>query len=156
MIDYGRLDRNGRRITLRDVNSDNWRDVADVAPHDDQRHFVPALAARYLLLSTLESDWNSLAIYVDQDVVGHAMWAIDNDGSHWIGGALIDATHQRAGIGRAAMQTLIRWLADQPECYVIRLSYHPDNTAAAHLYESLGFTPNGDWVDEEIVAERRP
>jgi diamine N-acetyltransferase len=156
VIDYGLADRNGRRITLRDVNSDNWRDVADVAPHDDQRQFVPALAARYLLLSTLEPGWNSLAIYADENVVGHAMWAMDDDGAHWIGGALIDATHQRAGIGRAAMQTLIRWLADQPDCYVIRLSYHPDNTTAARFYESLVFRPTGDREGEEIVAGRRP
>ncbi|MDG4808431.1 hypothetical protein O7634_16905 [Micromonospora sp. WMMD1120] len=51
MIDGGHRDRTGRRITLRSVDDDNWRAVADVAPRDDQRRFVAALGARYLLLS---------------------------------------------------------------------------------------------------------
>ncbi|WP_374323310.1 hypothetical protein [Streptomyces sp. AP-93] len=33
-------DRRGRRITLRPVDAENWRAVADIAPHDDQREFV--------------------------------------------------------------------------------------------------------------------
>jgi diamine N-acetyltransferase len=36
---------------------------------------------------------------------------------------------------------------------VIRLSYHPENTAARQLYESRGFTPTGALEDDEIVAE---
>lgn len=44
-------DRLGRRVVLEDITGENWRAVADVAPADDQRRFVAALGARYLLLS---------------------------------------------------------------------------------------------------------
>ncbi|MFI7214582.1 GNAT family N-acetyltransferase [Micromonospora maritima] len=151
MIDSGEHDRLGRRVTLRPVDDDNWRAVADVAPRDDQRAFVAALAARYLLLTMHSDVWNSLAVYADDAVVGHVMWGVDDDGSRWIGGMVIDAAEQGRGLGRATVRTLTAWLAEagQP----IRLSYHPANTAAAALYGSLGFHPTGAMEDDELVAE---
>ena len=156
MIDAGHLDRAGRRVTLRPVDDDNWRAVADVAPRDDQRRFVAALGARYLLLSMRSEVWNSLAVCADESVVGHVMWGVDDDGSHWIGGMLIDAAEQAQGVGRATVRTLAPWLAARPGNPPVRLSYHPGNTAAAALYESLGFRPTGAVDDDELIAEQSP
>ncbi|WP_406394545.1 GNAT family N-acetyltransferase [Streptomyces sp. NBC_00887] len=153
MIDHGFSDRTGRRVTLREVDSDNWRAVADVAPLDSQRDHVPALAARYLLLSMREDTWNSLAVHADDLALGHVMWARDDDGSYWIGGMLIDGPEQGRGIGRAVMRTLTAWLAEQDGCEVVRLSYAPGNTAAAALYTSLGFRPTDAVEDDEVVVE---
>ena len=154
MIDSGHSDRAGRRVTLRPVDDDNWRAVADVAPHDDQRAFVAALAARYLLLTERSDVWNSLAVYADETVVGHVMWGVDDDGSRWIGGMVIDAAEQGRGLGRATVRTLVDWLAEAGE--PIRLSYHPENKPAAALYTSLGFHPTGAMEDDELVAELHP
>lgn len=151
MIDSGRRDRAGRHVTLRPVDDDNWRAVADVAPRDDQRAWVPALAARYLVLTMRTEVWTSLAVYVDDTVVGHIMWAVDDDESRWIGGMLIDAAEQGRGVGRAAVTTLADWLARAG--HPVRLSYHPDNLPAAALYRSLGFHPTGAVEDDEVVAE---
>jgi diamine N-acetyltransferase len=156
VIGYGLVDKTGRRVTLRPVDGENWRAVADIAPRDDQRSYVPALAARYLLLSMHEDAWRSLAVYGDDVVVGHIMWGLDEDGSHWLGGMLVDAAEQGKGIGRAVVRTITAWLAAQEACQVIRLSYHPENTAARQLYESMGFTPTGALEDGEIVAEISP
>ncbi|MET7867484.1 GNAT family N-acetyltransferase [Micromonospora taraxaci] len=153
MINGGHLDRQGRRITLRPVDDDNWRAVADVAPRDDQRRFVAALGARYLLLSTRSEVWNSVAVYADETVVGHVMWGVDDDGSHWIGGMLIDAVEQNRGVGRATVRTLADWLSTREGNPPVRLSYHPDNTQAAALYTSLGFHPTGEVDDEELITE---
>lgn len=154
MIDYGLEDRTGRPVSLREVT--DWGPVADVAPRDDQREFVPALAARYLLLSSLGDVWHSFGVHAGEDVVGHLMWGVDDDGSHWIGGVLVDAPQQGLGIGRAATETLVRWLSAQEGCWVIRLSYRPDNTTAAALYTSMGFVPTGAMEGDELVAERPP
>lgn len=151
-IAYGFRDREGRQISLVEV-AENWREVADIAPRDDQREFVPALAARYLLLSDREGVWRSLGIYADEVIVGHVMWAEDDDGSLWIGGLVVDASAQGLGIGRAATQTLMRWFVDEHGERAIRLSYHPENSNAARLYEGLGFRPTGEVDDGEIVAE---
>ncbi|SCG52723.1 GNAT family N-acetyltransferase [Micromonospora halophytica] len=155
MIDSGLRDRAGRHVTLRPVDDDNWRAVADVAPRDDQRAHVPALAARYLVLTMRSDVWTSLAVYADETVVGHVMWGVDDDGSRWIGGMVIDATEQDRGIGRAAVRTLADWLAAQDGGHPVRLSYHPDNAPAAALYRSIGFTPTGTVEDDEVVAELR-
>lgn len=151
-IAYGLPDRLGREISLREIG-ENWREVADVAPQDDQRRFVPALAARYLLLSERDGVWHSLALYADGTVVGHVMWA-EEDGVAWIGGLLVDRSAQGHGVGRAATETLMRWLSLQGYD-IIRLSYQPDNVGAAQLYERLGFRLTGAVQDDEVVAEHR-
>ncbi|THA25859.1 GNAT family N-acetyltransferase [Streptomyces sp. RKND-216] len=161
MIDQGHVEETGRRITLRDVEEENWRAVADVAPFDEQRGFVAALAARYLLLSLYEGPWRSLGVYADETVVGHVMWGRDDDGSHWIGGLLVDRAEQGRGIGRALLRTLLGWLAAQPDCWVIRMTYQRSNVAARGLYESLGFVPAGSVAaegedEEEILVEISP
>ncbi|MFC9430378.1 GNAT family N-acetyltransferase [Streptomyces sp. NPDC056987] len=154
MMDFGCADRAGRRVVLRDVDDENWRAVADTAPLDDQRDYVPALAARYLLLSAREGVWNSLAACADHTVVGHVMWGRDeDDGSYWIGGMLIDGPEQGKGVGRAVARTLMAWLAAREDCRVLRLSYHPDNTVARELYASLGFRPTETDEGDEVVAE---
>ncbi|MFE9693208.1 GNAT family N-acetyltransferase [Micromonospora sp. NPDC005806] len=154
MIDSGLRDRAGRQVTLRPVDDDNWRAVADVAPRDDQRTWVPALAARYLVLTMRSDVWTSLAVYADETVVGHVMWGVDDDASRWIGGMVIDAAEQDRGVGRATVRTLADWLAR--EDHPVRLSYHPDNRPAAALYRSLGFRPTGAMEDDEVIAELSP
>ncbi|MFM9441170.1 GNAT family N-acetyltransferase [Streptomyces acidiscabies] len=152
MITLGLSDRAGRRVVLREVNDENWRAVADVAPLDEQRRYVPASAARYLLLSLREGVWHSLAVCADDTVVGHIMWGRDEDGSYWLGGMVIDGAEQGRGIGRAAVRTLMEWLARREDCRELRLSFHPDNTVAARLYASVGFRPTGVASGDEVVA----
>jgi diamine N-acetyltransferase len=145
-------DRQGRAVVLEEITEDNWRDVADVAPADEQRRYVAALAARYLLLSQRGEVWTSLGVRAGDDVVGHVMWAYDDeDGTHWIGGMVVNASEQGKGTGRATLGAVIERLSALPECREIRLSYHPDNTPAARLYTSFGFRPTGDLEGEEIV-----
>ncbi|WP_416986682.1 GNAT family N-acetyltransferase [Streptomyces sp. T028] len=156
MISLGLSDRAGRRVALHEVSDENWRSVADVAPLDDQRRYVPALAARYLLLSAREGVWHSLAVCADDTVVGHLMWGRDEDGSYWIGGMLIDGTEQGKGVGGAAVRTVVQWLSRREDCRELRLSYHPDNAVAAGLYASVGFRPTAEVSGDEVVASLTP
>ncbi|MFI8360246.1 GNAT family N-acetyltransferase [Streptomyces sp. NPDC085612] len=150
-MDY--RDRQHRSVVLDEITDENWRAVADVAPADDQRRFVAALGARYLLLSLRGGVWNSLAVRAGDTVVGHVMWAYDEEGgAHWIGGMIVDAAEQGRGVGRAAVRALVGRLSALPGCREIRLSYHPDNAPAARLYADLGFVTTGEFEDEEIVA----
>ncbi|MFI2780286.1 GNAT family N-acetyltransferase [Streptomyces sp. ALB3] len=146
-------DRQGRAVVLEEITEDNWRDVADVAPTDEQRRYVAALAARYLLLSQRGEVWTSLGVRAGDDIVGHVMWAYDDeDGTHWIGGMVVSAGEQGKGVGHATLGSVIERLSALPECREIRLSYHPDNASAGRLYSSSGFRPTGDFEDEEIVV----
>jgi diamine N-acetyltransferase len=84
------------------------------------------------------------------------MWAVDDDGSCWVGGLVIDQHHQGRGLGRAVTQTLVDWFRQQDGHWASRLSYHPDNPVAAGLYASVGFVPTGEIDDDgEVVVELR-
>ncbi|WP_433291548.1 GNAT family N-acetyltransferase [Actinoplanes sp. CA-030573] len=145
----------GPAVRLAEIDDDNWRAVADVAPRDDQRRFVAALGARYLLLSMRDGVWHSLAVMTGDTVAGHVMWARDGD-VHWIGGMLIDAPAQGAGLGRATVEAIVDHLRTEQRAGEIRLSCHPDNTAAMALYRSMGLTPTGELEDDELVLALTP
>lgn len=141
-------------LTLVDVTAENWRGVADLAPRDDQRDFVPALAARYLLLGHYGGVWHCLGAFEGDTAVAHVMWAVDpDDGSHWIGGLLVDARHQGRGVGRRVVELLVERLRSDPACGRICMSHHPANDASRHLFASLGFASTGVEEDGELVME---
>ncbi len=140
-------------LTLTPVTRDNWRAVADVAPRDDQRAFVPASAARYLLLGVYGETWHNLGAFVGDTAVGHVMWGVDDDGSRWIGGLVVDAQHQGRGHGRRIVELLVAQLRDDPGCGPVRMSHQPANTASRRLFESLGFVATGVEEDGELVME---
>ncbi len=143
-------------VELVEVTDDNWREIAAVAPRDDQREFVPADAAFYLLLGEREGVWRSLGIAEGGRIVGHVMWAVDDaDASHWIGGLMIAAGDQGRGLGRSAVVATIAYLRERG-AGAIRLSHLPSNTAAAALYGSLGFLSTGQVEEDELVLELPP
>ena len=139
-------------LILADVTADNWRTVADLAPRDDQRRFVPALAARYLLLGVHGDTWHNLGAFEGDVAVAHVMWGRDDDGSHWIGGLLVDAAQQGRGVGSRVVELLLERLT--PEGTPIRMSCHPDNLASQALFGALGFADTGRMEDDEQVWER--
>jgi diamine N-acetyltransferase len=125
---------------------------AALAVHEDQRRFV-APVAHYLALCD-DGPWTPLAVCRGGAVVGFVMWAVDvEEGSHWIGGVVVDRAHQRRGVGRAAMRQLLALLTALRDCREIALSYDADNATARRLYGSLGFRETGERTDDgEVVA----
>jgi diamine N-acetyltransferase len=139
-------------VKLVDVDSENWREVADLEVIAEQQRFV-APASRYLCLCHYGGVWSPLAIKADDRVVGFVMWAVDpDDRSGWIGGLVIGREHQRRGYGRAAVLTLLERLRRDQGCPTAALSYAPDNAAARALYASAGFAETGEREDDELVA----
>jgi diamine N-acetyltransferase len=94
-------------------------------------------------------------------MVGHVMWGVDvEDDSHWIGGLVIDSSHQGRGLGRATVEALLSWwereepsLSGTPFTQAA-LSVSPDNVGALGLYRSLGFVETGELSDDELVLRR--
>jgi diamine N-acetyltransferase len=138
-------------ISLEPVTKDNWRGCAALSVRPDQRDFVNDVA-HYLCLCAYGGLWQPLAVVLDGEVVGFCMWAVDDDRSRWIGGVVVDAARQGAGIGRAMVTALREQLAAEPDCPNVALSYAPENAAARALYASLGFVETGELDDDEIVA----
>jgi len=143
---------NESQVSLRSVNSENWRDVAHLQVTQSQRDFV-AEPCYYLALCCYGNDWRPLAIYLGEQVVGFMMWTVDPaDDSCWLGGILIDQSHQRKGYGRQAVEEAISMLSNEYGYEDFALSYQPTNVVAKHLYYSLGFSETDEWEGDEIVA----
>ena len=139
------------QVSLRPITRDNWREVAKLEVAESQRKFV-AEPSYYLALCSYGGDWQPLAIYLGEQVIGFMMWAVDEaDGSCWLGGILIDQSFQRQGYGRQAIQAAIKMLSKQHGYQNFALSYSPDNPAK-HLYHKLGFIETGEWEDDEVVT----
>ena len=139
-------------VTLAPITSDNWLECAHLDVAEEQRCFVAAnvysLAQAYV-----EPWWVPLAIYANETPVGFIMYGrrpgTDID---LIKRIMIDARYQNKGYGRVAMEAVLTRIGQQPDCHEIRLSYHPDNTVAAHLYHRLGFRPTEEVNGDEIVV----
>ena len=141
-------------MELREVTANNWREVVSIEPREEQGRFV-ASVAYYLNLCHYGGVCQPMALYRDDEPVGFAMWGFDEEeGSHWIGGLVIDAKHQGKGYGRAAMEVILDHLAKQPGYREAALSYEPENTVARRLYAGLGFLETGERADDELVARR--
>jgi diamine N-acetyltransferase len=141
-------------VQLVPVDAANWRDVAAVKPHPEQERFV-APTTYYLCLAHYDAEWSPLAIVRDGSVVGHLMWAVDEeDDSTWLGGVVIDSAAQSQGIGRAAVMSFIERFSSGG-LVNLALSYAADNTVAKHLYSDLGFIETGEMAEDEIVARLR-
>ncbi len=138
-----------QQITVRPVDSDNWREVSALAIPEAQRNFV-AEPNFYLALCCYDT-WNPLAIYLDDAVIGFMMWGLE-EGSCWLGGIFIGREYQRRGYGRRAVQEAIRVLSEQTGVSEFALSYQPTNTVARGLYTAMGFVETGEIEDDEVVA----
>jgi len=141
-------------VDLRPVDASTWRAAAAIEPRQEQARWV-APVTRYLCLCLYDGVWQPLAVHLGEEVVGFVMWAFDPDeGSHWIGGLVVDAGHQGRGVGRAAVVALLRVFEGFDGHREAALSYAPDNTTARRLYASLGFVETGEQADGELVARR--
>lgn len=138
------------------IASENFRDVLDLEVTEQQAAWV-APTARYLAVCAYGGTWHPLGLYADGTPVGFAMWAHDPaDGSHWIGGFLVDRSHQGRGHGRAAMLAIMEYLRSSEGATSFALSYATDNAVARRLYASLGFVETGEREDDELVARLAP
>ncbi len=151
-MDVHTPDRSEIQVSLRPVNKDNWRDVANLKVDQNQREFV-AEPSYYLALCCYGKVWQPLAICLDEQVIGFMMWAIDPaDESCWLGGILVDRSMQRHGYGRQAIQAAITIFNREHARRNFALSYNPANLVAKHLYNKLGFVEMDEWEGSEIVA----
>jgi diamine N-acetyltransferase len=139
-------------VVVEPVDAENWRAVVKVAATQDQERFVMPVSWYLALCEYGGLGWNPYAIRRGDEYVGFVMAGVDDEeNSYWIGGFVIDATHQRRGYGRQAMQVLLKW-GTELDCDTAGLSYEPENGVAKALYAGLGFLETGETSDDGVVA----
>lgn len=141
-------------VRFTEVDATDWSILAEVEPRPDQRDFV-APVTRYLCLAHYGGEWRPLAIEAHGTIVGHVMWAVDeDDASTWLGGLVVDAAHQGRGVGRMTVEGFLDRFTEDGKTDVA-LSYSPEDEVARALYLSIGFVETGEMEDDEIVARYR-
>ncbi|MEO7058485.1 MAG: N-acetyltransferase [Lapillicoccus sp.] len=143
------------RLALIDRN--NWRAALAVEVTPDQLRFVAGhqpvalviLAKAYVRPGNLE--WEPLAVTARASVLGVVALAHASTHTELLHLA-VDVSKQGQGIGSAAVELLLRHVAEtRPRTQDVWLSVHPENGRAQRLYRSRGFSPNGEVRDGEPI-----
>lgn len=147
-------------ITLQPITKENWYECTLLQIRPEQQHFVEPVVFS-IAQSRFEPERVTLAIYHENTLVGFVMYNDQplHDGTYRISRLLIDQKYQGLGYARAALTQVLDRLWQIASCKEVLVEYSPDNTAAAHLYSSLGFVPFGKtkyWNEEfDIIAHLR-
>lgn len=128
-----------KTVHFRDINDDNRSDVMRISLNENQLDFIESVAD-CLKEAEETKEWHPLAIYVNECVVGFAMYgSFDNNKYTWIDRIMIDKKHQMQGIGKAAMLKLIDVVSSEYKVDTLYLSIIEKNYIARKLYEGIGF-----------------
>ena len=142
-------------VELREVTKDNWRKCVVMQVSEDQRDYV-APNGYSLVQAAYEPDRYPLAVYMDGEVVGFAMYAYDEDVNMWmIYRLMVSHDMQGRGVGRAALQKLVEKIAAEHGAREIAISAEPENVLALGLYRRMGFEPDGRVIGGEIFMIKR-
>jgi diamine N-acetyltransferase len=121
------------------LNRENWRECAKLCVAESQRTFLPT-NLHSIAEAQFYPDNVSRVIVEEGRTVGFALYGIEtNSNRPKIFRLMIGEPFQGKGLGRSAMDAIIkdmrlRW--DPPEIYV---SFQSPNAIARRLYVSLGF-----------------
>jgi diamine N-acetyltransferase len=153
-------------ITLRPIDSSNYRECIELSVAPDQERFVASnqqsLAEAYVWREAAEP----LAVYSDDEMVGFGLLFplgdADADDSvpepdalrgYILVRLMIDGRFQGHGYGRAALDAIIE-IVRARKLATIRLSVVPENEQALEFYRRNGFVETGEIHGGEIVMER--
>ncbi len=139
-------------VSLREITMADFGECIRLRVAETQRDFV---ASNLFSLAEAKADGvsNPLAVYAEGQMVGFIMYDVNRaERRGYVSRLMIDERFQGRGYGRAALTEVIERLRREPGLHDIQTSYHPENTAAAALYASLGFLQTGEFVNIEVVV----
>jgi diamine N-acetyltransferase len=145
-------------VSLREITSDTVHAVIKLAVHPDQAGFVASNAVS--LAEALFSDeaWYR-AVYADEEIVGFVMLSDETlktsppaEPNIGLWRLMIDAKHQRRGIGRDVMRLVLEYVRARPNVHYFYTAYVPEPGGPGPFYLSLGFKPNGEIEDGEVIV----
>lgn len=140
-------------ISLRPIDAQNWYTCCHLALSEQQQSYMEPNAIS-LLQAMYEPTLRPRAIYEEETMVGFLMYNTEPEelDAWWIYRIMIDHAYQGKGIGRHATELMLEEIGEGKSIVV---GYHPENKAAHHLYESLGFVDEGHRFGREMAVIRR-
>jgi ribosomal protein S18 acetylase RimI-like enzyme len=95
-------------------------------------------------------DVQAFLLLAESEAVGYGeLWLDEEEHEVELAHLIVAPTHRRKGIGRHLTEALSKEAEQQPTAGTICLRVHPDNAAAARVYQSAGYQQ----VDEATAAE---
>jgi diamine N-acetyltransferase len=154
-------------ISLRPIDSSNYREAIELTVAPDQERFVASnvlsLAEAYVWRDGAEP----YAVYSDDEMVGFALLFPLGEGEpddsvpppdevrgFVLVRLMIDRRFQGRGLGRDALEAIVE-LVRVRGLPTIRLSVVPENVQALEFYRRNGFSETGAVQEGEIVMERQ-
>lgn len=145
------------QVTLREITGDTVIAVTRLAVGPDQQGFVASNATSLAQALFSDEAWYR-AIYADDELVGFVMLSdetlkADPPAEPNIGlwRLMIDQRHQRRGIGREVMRLVLDHVRSRPGVRHFYTSYVDEPGGPGPFYLGLGFAPNGEIDDGEVV-----
>ena len=143
-------------VTLQPINEHNFLDAFHLELAPGQETFVSSPIRSLAQAYVYRNQCTPFGIYDGDTMVGYVMVIYDFDVPEYdVWHLMIDARDQHRGLGRAAMEQVLAYIAAKPfgDSSRVAMTCHESNTAALRLYESLGFSPTGmrDGAEVELV-----
>jgi GNAT superfamily N-acetyltransferase len=144
-------------VSLREIDADTLLPVLRLAVADGQKGYVASNAVSLAQALFAPQAWYR-AIYAGETLAGFVM--LDDESllsppppapAIGVWRLMIDARHQRRGIGRAALLQVIAHARAKGVAETLTLSYVPGPGGPEPFYLGLGFRPTGRIDDGEVV-----
>lgn len=129
-------------IVLIPITVQNWETAASLELEPEQRGFVRSNAWS-IAESLYHPELKPFGIYRGGTMVGFLMYGTAwQDGSVWLFRLMIDRNYQGQGLGKEALERVIRRMRD--EGYTdVNIGWDPENEIAERLYLKAGFESTG-------------
>ena len=137
------------KISLQEITEDSLSDILSLEVAENQKHLITSNSKSIAQAHFSRYSWMR-AIYADSIPVGFVLLYLDPDKPRYeIWRFMIDKEFQAKGYGRSAMEAVISFLNDLPDCSEIYLSYVPEKENASRFFKSLGFVDTGEFHGNE-------
>jgi diamine N-acetyltransferase len=150
---------NSPLITLREISAETVRAIIELEVAEDQQNFVASNAVSLAQALFSPEAWYR-AIYRGDEPVGFVMLYDEAlrpvPPAHPAVGVwrlMVDRRFQGQGIGKAALLQVIEHVRAKGLYSKLNLSYVPGPGCPELFYRQLGFQPNGQVEDGEVVLE---
>lgn len=145
-------------VTLREITRDTVVAVTKLSVGPEQQRYVASNAMSLAQALFSDEAWYR-AVYADEALAGFVMLADDtlraeppDEPNIGLWRLMVDARYQRRGVGTEVIRQVIEYARSRPGVRHFYTSYIPGPEGPEQFYLSLGFVPNGEIDDGEVVA----
>ncbi len=146
-------------MELLPIDQTNWREASNILVTDEQLRFVAAhqpvalLILAKALLHVDERVWEPFALSHEASQLCGVVALVFDGRLCEIFHLAIDYRLQGRGYGSLAMTEIVRYATHKRGCDELKLTVHPENEHAQHIYARAGFLRNGQERHGEPVWE---